>query len=78
MKLNKAARGFNAAPINYHHLSKMWEGVLGRTITPAQVALCMHQFYFSELVRNPMCRNSTVKMAEAIFAYEAIRETRQK
>jgi len=58
--------------VNYNRIATMWGAILGKAITPAQVALCLHQFHLNSLIDYPHCQDTTVKMAETIFAYEAL------
>ena len=62
------------APLNYARLATLWASVLNQPITPAQVALCLHQFHLNRLIDHPRDTDATVRMAEALFAFEAMAE----
>jgi hypothetical protein len=74
MHKKNTVQNLGKASTNYHHLAMMWGSVLGKSVTPAQVVLCVHQLHFHLLIDHPHCRDTTVKMAETIFAYEAFTE----
>lgn len=57
---------------NYSRIALLWGGVLGQKIKPRQAALCINQLYISDLIDSPNNYKKTVKIAETIFAYEAI------
>lgn len=54
---------YGSAWDNHHRIAQIWSVVLGRSITPAQVALCMVGVKIARLVNDPTKADSWVDIA---------------
>ena len=61
---------------NFSQTAKLWEPILGVSITPEQIALCMIQVKISRLCYTPGHADSLVDIAGYAGTYEKVQERR--
>lgn len=67
-------QNYSAPEKNFANIADLWTVILGRTITPAQVALCMDAVKTARLIDNPNHEDSWVdKAGYAACGYEVTR-----
>ncbi len=57
---------------NFSRLAAIWSAILGTTVTPEQVCLCMVALKMSRLVHQPGHRDSIIDMAGYAGCYEKV------
>ena len=57
-------RGSYGEPaVSFQRIATLWEPVLGRSVEPWQVALCLAQLKVARIVNNPLERDSWTDLA---------------
>lgn len=62
---------------NFSDIAALWEPILGTTVTPEQVALCMMQVKISRLLKTTNHHDSLVDICGYALCYESIIEERK-
>lgn len=58
---------------NYRRIADLWSPILGRSVTPGEVVLCMAQVKVARLIATPMHRDSVVDLAGYAGVYERVK-----